>query len=163
MTRSNAGLVTIALATWVSCAPANDLVANKSVVDAYMEQVLNNGNFEVLDDLFPSEGFVLNGRTLTKQQIPAVRLAIVAAFPDFHVTIENQVAEGDVVVTRVTFTGTHAGEYRGIAPTGRRVRWTGMAMDHVVNGKVVEAWHEADDTGLLDQLRAPAIEAAERD
>ncbi len=147
--------MTIALVAWLSCTPANDLAANKAVVAAYMEQILNNGNFAVVDELFPPEGFVLNGRTFSREAISAVRLGIVAAFPDFRVTIEEQVAEGDLVVTRVTFTGTHEGEYRGIAPTGTRVRYTGIAMDRVVNGKVVEGWHEADDFGLLDQLRGP--------
>ncbi len=158
MANGKAGLMTMVLVAGLSCAPADDLEANKQVVRAYMEQILNNGKFDTVDDLFPAEGFVLSGRALGKDEIRGLRLGLVAAFPDFLVTIEKQVAEGDLVVTRVTFSGTHEGEYAGIAPTGARVRWTGMAMDHVVDGKVVEGWHESDGSALLAQLREAAGE-----
>jgi len=60
----------------------------------------------------------------------------------------------------VTFRGTHLGEYRGIAPTGRQVAYTGIAVDRIVGGKVVEGWHQADDLGLLRQLGVTVVPQA---
>lgn len=61
--------------------------------------------------------------------------AIRSAFPDPHVTIEDQIAEQDRVVTRVTFRGTHPGEFSGVAATGRVVTYSGIAIDRIANGK----------------------------
>ena len=87
------------------------------------------------------------------QQLARMR-AIRSAFPDLHVTIEDQIAEGDKVVTRVTFRGTHQGEFSGIAPTGKRVEYSGIAIDRIANGKVVEMWHISNMAGLLLQIGA---------
>lgn len=56
------------------------------------------------------------------------------------------------MVTRVTFRGTHLGEFMGVAPTGRQFAYTGIAVDRIADGKVVEGWHAADNLGLLRQL-----------
>jgi len=78
------------------------------------------------------------------------------AFPDFHLTIEDQIAEGNKVITRVTFRGTHQGDYRGIAPTGKQIKYSGIAIDRIVDGKVVEMWHVADTCGMLQQIGVTA-------
>jgi predicted ester cyclase len=77
-----------------------------------------------------------------------------AAFPDFHESTEDVFAAGDRVARRVVFTGTHAGEMLGIAPTGRRVRVTSISIFRVADGKVAEEWAENDIFGLLQQLGA---------
>lgn len=74
------------------------------------------------------------------------------AFPDFHDEIEQQVAEGDMVATRFTSTGTHKGEIMGLAPTGRQATWTGIAIDRIAGGKIVESWVNWDMHGMLQQL-----------
>jgi predicted ester cyclase len=76
-----------------------------------------------------------------------------AAFPDLSVTVENVVAEGDRVATRVIMRGTHQGELQGIAPTGKRVEVRAMDMFRISEGKVVEHWGHADDP--TDFLRQP--------
>lgn len=82
-------------------------------------------------------------------------IAIVfAAFPDGHQTIEDMIAEGDKVVFRSTFRGTHKGELAGIAPTGKRVNITMMQIAKIVTGRVVEFWHYPDELGLRRQLGA---------
>ena len=75
-----------------------------------------------------------------------------SAFPDLHLTIEDQIAEGDKVVTRWTARGTHQGPFMGIPPTGKRAVVTGIAIDRFANGKFVENWNNGDDLGLLQQL-----------
>jgi predicted ester cyclase len=76
-----------------------------------------------------------------------------AAFPDLIVTVENVVAEGDRVATRVIMRGTHQGEFQGIAPTGKRVEVRAMDMFRISEGKIVEHWGHADDPS--DFLRKP--------
>ncbi|MBI3959287.1 MAG: ester cyclase [Chloroflexi bacterium] len=78
--------------------------------------------------------------------------AFVAAFPDMELTVEDQVAEGNAVVSRWTFRGTHQGELQGIPPTGKQVICSGVSIDRVANGKVVEHWIEFDQLGMMQQL-----------
>lgn len=75
-----------------------------------------------------------------------------AAFPDMHMTIEDQVAEGDRVVSRVAFRGIHTGELMGIPPTGKQVRTSNIVIDRIVDGKIMERWSVGDNLGLLQQL-----------
>ena len=76
------------------------------------------------------------------------------AFPDAHDQVEAQIAEGDTVVTRWSFRGTHQGELFGIAPTGKAVTMSGIFIDRIAAGQVVEHWDEADILGLREQLGA---------
>jgi len=73
-------------------------------------------------------------------------------FPDFHETIEDIIAEGDKVWVRFTFTGTHTGEYRGLAPTGKKITAEIVDIFRIVNGKVVEWWEVADALDMSKQL-----------
>lgn len=74
------------------------------------------------------------------------------AFPNFLDTIEDQIAEGNKVVTRFTSEGTQKGEIMGIKPTGKQVSWTGIAIDRIENGKIVETWVNWDLMGMMQQL-----------
>ncbi len=75
-----------------------------------------------------------------------------AAFPDLNITIDDQVSEGDKVVTRYTFRGTHKGDLMGIAPTGKQVTTIGISIERFVDGKVVERWEVFDQLGMMTQL-----------
>ena len=74
------------------------------------------------------------------------------AFPDVHFTVEDLIAEGDKVVSRFTFRGTHKGEWRGVPPTGKRVTMTGTITNRVASGKIAECWINSDVLGLRQQL-----------
>jgi len=74
------------------------------------------------------------------------------AFPDVRLTIEDMVAEGDKVAVRWAWSGTHRGEYMGIAPTGKEVTYTGITIHRITGGKIVESWDEVDNLGLMQQL-----------
>jgi steroid delta-isomerase-like uncharacterized protein len=76
------------------------------------------------------------------------------AFPDFHDSIDIQVAEGDLVVTRFTSMGTHRGTFMGVEPTNRELVWTGISIDRVSGGKIVESWANWDMMGMMQQLGA---------
>ena len=76
------------------------------------------------------------------------------AFPDFTDRVDLQVAEGDLVATQFTSSGTHEGTIFGVAPTGRRVEWSGIEIARVVDGRIVENWVSWDMYGMLQQLGA---------
>jgi hypothetical protein len=75
-----------------------------------------------------------------------------AAFPDLHIDVEDMIAEGDKVVARVTASGTHQGEFMGIAPTGNRVEFSAIDIARIAEGKIVEHWSNSDQLGMMQQL-----------
>jgi predicted ester cyclase len=75
-----------------------------------------------------------------------------SAFPDVQYTVEDQIAEGDRVVTRWTARGTHKGELMGIPPTGKQAVVTGISISRFVGGKAVEGWDNWDGLGMMQQL-----------
>ena len=85
-----------------------------------------------------------------KQMTPA----LYAAFPNSHMAVEDLIAEGDKVVGRYTFRGTHQGEFMGVPATGKVVTWTCILISRFAGGKCVEDWEEADMLGLFQQLGA---------
>jgi len=78
------------------------------------------------------------------------------AFPDFQDTIDDQVADGDKVVTRFTSTGTHRGALMGLQPSNKRASWMGIVIDRIEEGKIVEEWVSWDLFGMMQQLGAVA-------
>lgn len=126
---------------------------NKAIVRAYIEQVWNQGNLQLVDELIVPDFIqhaagVPQGRQGVKQFFAMIH----AAFPDIHNTIEDMLAEDDKVMWRSTITGTHQGPFRGIPPTGRSIRMTAMNILRVQDGKFVENWGEQDNLGLMQQL-----------
>ncbi len=88
-----------------------------------------------------------------------------SAFPDEETTFEDQIGEGDKVVSRMTSRATHVGELMGIPPTGNRITVTGTWIDRVVEGKIAERWGQVDMLGVMQQLDAipmPAQATEER-
>jgi predicted ester cyclase len=123
---------------------------NKAVVRAYLGEIAQHGNIVARERYFtPTTTF--NGDADLGRQF--VRIAeIRRAFPDLEMTIEQQIAEGPWVATRVTYRGTHTGEFGGIPATGRRIEYAGTAMDRLENGKVVEMWHTVNMHLLMRQI-----------
>jgi steroid delta-isomerase-like uncharacterized protein len=129
---------------------------NKILERRLIEEVWNRGNFAVVAELVASDYIghsstpadETHGREGYKQFHATLR----KAFPDIHFTIEDQIVEGDKVVTRWTARGTHQGEFQGIPPTGKHGAITGISIDRIANDKVVECWTSTDDLGLLQQL-----------
>jgi len=129
---------------------------NKMLVLRAVEEVWNQGNYAALDELVASD-FVVHGAT-PDEDIHGRKGAIQfysmlrAAFPDLYFTVEDQIAAGDRVVTRWVAHGTHTGDFQGVPPTGKPVRITGIDIDRIANGKVVECWARSDELGLMKQL-----------
>ena len=74
------------------------------------------------------------------------------AFPDFRDSIDIQIAEGDMVATRATSRGTHRGMFMGVEPTNKELSWTGITIDRIAEGKIVESWATWDMMGMMQQL-----------
>jgi len=117
---------------------------------------LNQKNLAVLDEV-DAPDLVVHIVSTTIQGLEAFKQGLslfLTAFPDARFTIEDMIAEGDKVVVRYTFRGTHTGNFMGIAPTGKQVTQTGITINRFANGKAVELWRNVDDLGLLQQLGA---------
>src|SRR5215470_19641156 len=123
---------------------------NKAVVRAYLGEIAHSGTIVALERYFTTTTTFNGAHDLARQ---IARIAeIRRAFPDLAMTVEQQVAEGPWVATRVTYRGTHAGEFAGIPATGRRIEYAGTAMDRLEDGKVVEMWHTVNLHLLMRQI-----------
>jgi steroid delta-isomerase-like uncharacterized protein len=119
--------------------------------DLYNQNQIDVIEREVLD---PAAVIHLTGMpgTLDRAAFKQTGLVFQAAFPDHHTTIEHQVAEGDLVVTRSTFQGTHRAELLGILATGQHVTFAQVNFHRMSNNKIVEVWAYFDQMALLQQL-----------
>jgi len=124
---------------------------NKAIVRRFFEEVWNQQKDHVIDEIFASN-VVFNGQSITRDALKQALIGRRAAFSDIHVTVEDQVAEGEKVSTRRTWRATHHGVYRGIAPTGKQVSWTQISVVRFSQGRIVEDWAVADELGILYQL-----------
>lgn len=129
---------------------------NKIVARRLLDAV-NRGNLAAAEDLVAPD-YVDHGAPPGHPGGPAGFTATVqmyrAAFPDFYWAIEDMIGEGDKIAIRVTARGTHQGDLMGIAPTGRQVTVTGIAIWRIADGKVAEAWVNRDLLGMMQQLGA---------
>jgi steroid delta-isomerase-like uncharacterized protein len=129
---------------------------NKAIFRRYVEELGNEGNFDLADEIFDHYlAHQSDGTTLERgpEDVKRFMGEFRSAFPDFHSTIEDMVAEGDKVVTRWMARGTHQGEFRGIAPTGKEIEITGIGIFRFsTEGKVVESWDAMDQLGMMQQL-----------
>jgi steroid delta-isomerase-like uncharacterized protein len=127
---------------------------NKANHRRLFEEGWNQGNTAVFDELFAADYLghdpsgPIHGPEGFKQYYATYR----TAFPDTHLTIEDQIAEGDMVMSRWIGTGTHQGPLMGIPPSGKRVTITGMTITRFAEGKIVEGWNNLDALGMLQQL-----------
>ena len=130
---------------------------NKTVGRRLFEQVWNKGDLAVLDELYAADFVSHSAQPGLPPGIEGEKQFVrmyLGAFPDTHMVIEDQVAEGDKVVTRWTATGTHKGELMGIPPTGKQVKVSGITIDRLRGGKIVEEWASFDQLGMLQQIGA---------
>ena len=128
---------------------------NKAVVRRFFEELLSTDNLAMADELLsPGFRFYFAGSPdpMNLESYKEFLMARRAAFPDRRFVVEDMIAEGDKVSARFTMRGTHKGELRGIAPTGREVTMTGIDMIRLSEGKMVEDRVEVDQLGMMEQL-----------
>jgi steroid delta-isomerase-like uncharacterized protein len=130
------------------------LEENKAVMRRFVEEVQCQHNLAAVDELFSPDMVDYSGTADPPTREGAHRLfaMMFAAFPDLHVTIRQQIAEGDKVVTHKTFHGTHAGPFMGIPATGREVTFDVIDIVTVQGGQMTEHWMVGDMLGVVQQL-----------
>ena len=136
---------------------------NKAVLGRHFNQVLNQGQLDVIEEIYTSD-YVLDapvqsdgssqargltqGREQLKQRVTLFR----TAFPDIHFSQDEVVGENDTVVVRYTYRGTHRGVFAGVQPSGRSISIVGILIAHLVDGKIREAVSAFDSAELMKQL-----------
>jgi predicted ester cyclase len=131
------------------------VVGNKAIVHRLADEVWKKGNIAVADGIFAADfiGHIpgmpdISGSEGVKGFIEMIR----AALPDVCWAVEDDVAEGDKVVTRYTVSGTHQGDLMGIPPTGKRVMYMAMSINRFANDRIAEFWGVSDMMGMMQQL-----------
>ncbi len=128
---------------------------NKAVIQRFLEEVINQNRMEVGDEIVV-EDFVeldpLPGQRQGREGLKEVLRMMRDAFPDMHWAIEEMVGEGDKVVTRFTWTGTHKGTFLGVPATGRSVVVKGVVIDRLVAGRMTDSRILMDTMGMMQQL-----------
>ena len=121
------------------------------------EQVWNQGRLELLEAIVTEELVLHAGRNAVSGRgtLRTIIGDFLTGFPDVKHRIEDLVIEGDRVVTRWRGIGHHRGSYDGIAPTGREIDYTGITIFRIAEGRIAEAWVNAEMAELLASLRAP--------
>jgi len=134
-----------------------DLEKNEAIARRFNEACWTKGKLDVIDELaspeitlyYPALPQAINGIDAFKQH----RVTLQSIFSDAKMQIEDEIAEGDKVVLRWTWSATHQAEFPpGVPATGKKLKWTGITIFHIVDGKVVEQRAEEDYLSALRQL-----------
>jgi steroid delta-isomerase-like uncharacterized protein len=130
---------------------------NKALIRQAWNEIFNNKNLEAVDEYFAKDaalGFAPPGIPADREGFKQMIGPYLTAFPDLHVLLEDQVAEGDNVASRFSVTGTHKGELAGLAATGKKVDYTGVNFIEVRDRKIVGVWGASDQLRLMRQIGA---------
>lgn len=121
-----------------------------------LDEVWNKKNLDVVDELIAPQFVVHDPQGTSPRPGPEGYKeyvhAYLTAFPDFELTIDDQVADESTVATRWSCSGTHRGQLLGVPPTGRRVTVTGTSFSKFSDGKFAESWSSWDQLSLMQQL-----------
>lgn len=140
---------------------------NKNISRRILEEVFSNGRMDMLEQVV-SPNYVTHDPaapigTRGPQAVRQLATMYRGAFPDLRMTLEEQIGEGDRVVTRWTARGTHKGPYMGKAPTNKSAVVSGITIDRYENGKVIETWTNWDAAGLMMQLGLTDVKSSGAD
>jgi len=129
---------------------------NRAVVQRYFDEVWNQGKVEVLDELL-AQDYVNHSSSIPNvppgpDGVKPIVFAMRRAFPDLRYRIDQLVVSPEAVAARVTLSGTHHGDFFGIAPTGKRFEVTQTNIERFRDGKIVDHWRNTDELSLLKQL-----------
>ncbi|HEY9662822.1 MAG TPA: ester cyclase [Allocoleopsis sp.] len=126
---------------------------NKRLVRNYFEEVTNQGDLEAISKYIATDFVDHDAPSGLMMGIEGVRETITllrTAFPDFHATIEDIIAEGDKVVVRNIWHGTHQGSFLNMSPTGKQVTMKGIVIWRIQDGKIVERWATIDRSQVFE-------------
>jgi steroid delta-isomerase-like uncharacterized protein len=137
---------------------------NKALVRRFYEEVWRKGNYQVADEVFAPDYVRHDLRPTQAAPGPEgqkqIARAFRAAFPDLRFEVEMVIAEDDYVMARWIASGTHAGRWGDVEPTGRSVTFSGVNVFRLEGGCVAEIWNHRDDLGLQEQLGVAVVAGA---
>ena len=142
----------------------DQLQRNKRVVRRFVEEAVNRGNVAILSEIVSDECTETDGKLRIRSGVSGMAdhiRGVRSVYPDLRVSIVRQVAEGEWVATAVLAEGTHVGEWLGMAPTGKVLTFSGVNLDRVVDGKIVE--HGGAANMLQPFLEVGALKPSKRD
>jgi steroid delta-isomerase-like uncharacterized protein len=128
---------------------------SRTIIQRFIEEILNQKKVAVADEIVAEDFIELDpfpGQVQGRQGLKDVLGMFFSGFPDMHWVIEEQIAEGDKVVTRFTWTGSQKGDFMGIPATGKQVKVKGVVIDRVVDGRMVDSRILMDTMGMMQQL-----------
>ncbi len=131
---------------------------NVNLVRRYVEDVISKGDVDAIEEIYAPDYVnhttVAGGDLHGLGGVRSVMNAFRTGFPDVNVIIDDVIDAGDKIVTRATGYGTHAGEFRGIAPTGKKIEVRIISIFRIADGKIVERWENMDTMTLMQQIGA---------
>lgn len=125
----------------------------------HLAENVNAGNIDAAVESFAPDAVDHDpapGQPAGREGFKAFFTELTAAFPDAHIEPAHMVADDENVAVAYTLTGTHEGEFQGIAPTGKKIEVRGLQIGRFENGQIVERWGSSDELGILQQLGAEA-------
>jgi predicted ester cyclase len=129
---------------------------NKKTIRIVREQALRTGMLDKLDGLYTDDYVYHSNSMLGDLRGPTAFKGLAKGFIDavseFQEMVQDQIAEGDKVVTRLSGRGKHTGTLMGAAPTGKALTWSGISITRFVDGRIAEEWVETDMLSFLQQL-----------
>ena len=127
---------------------------NEAIAHRYFEEIFNQGKLDVAEEIVANT-HINHDRVNEVQGIGGVKELAAkyrTAFPDLHLATEDTISQGDKVVVRWSWSGTHKGDLAGLAPTGKQTGGTGITVFRVADGKIAESWVNWDTLGMLEKL-----------
>jgi len=133
---------------------------NKNPLYRLYEEVINKKKLDVVDELY-APNYVNHiaqfGLTSSSADVKKLFAEQMKAFPDWHITVDYVIQNGNKYIVKWTLTGTHLGSYFGIKPTGKKFKMTGVDIETIIDGKIIEHDGAEDMLGLLQQIGAVPI------
>jgi steroid delta-isomerase-like uncharacterized protein len=128
---------------------------NRALIRRFIDEVFNQRNLDAIDEHLTTDYVdhaMPPGLPTNREGFKQFIGSFLEAFPDFHYTIEDILAEGNRVAIRLTAQGTHQGTFLNMPPTGKRATWTEIHIGRITDGGIAEHWGEVDNLGMLQQL-----------
>lgn len=139
--------------------------ANKMLLQRFFQAIYNQGDLDVANEIVAANYVNHNpapGEMPGREGLKAFVVYLRRAFADLHITVEEQVAEADKVVSRFTIRGVQQDEFAGIPPTGKHAAVTAIGIHRIANGQIQESWLNWDALGLMQQLGATPVASISR-
>jgi C-1 hydroxylase len=128
------------------------LEKNKEIVRGFIDSY-NARKLDLMDN-FVSSDYIDHEKNIGREGLKQLITMGIQAFPDWYETVEDIVAEGDKVWVLLSYTGTHMGEFMGLAPTGKRIESKAVDIYRIVDGKLAEYWNVTDNLNIFKQVGA---------